>query len=171
MKRIIILAALLGSALGALQVQAQAQAQESAIPADLSAPGDQVALTLQLDGMQLFECKRVAGKLTWTSNGQRAALYKDGAIVGNYSNGPTWRHNDGSSLSGKLVTSKDAPTPKDYPWQRFDVISRGQGALSDVTAVVQIDTQKGLLQGPCEDENVAAGQPFRATYVFLKTKK
>ncbi|NDA47026.1 MAG: DUF3455 domain-containing protein [Alphaproteobacteria bacterium] len=157
----------MGSALGA----AQAQAQAPAVPADLSAPSDQVALTLQLEGMQLFECKRTAGSLNWTSNGARAALYKDGAIVGNYSNGPTWRHNDGSSLTGKLVISKDAPTPKDYPWQRFEVTSRGQGALSDVTAVVQIDTQKGLLQGPCEDENVAAGQPFRATYVFLKAKK
>jgi hypothetical protein len=108
---------------------------------------------------------------TWASNGPRAALYKDGAIVGNYSNGPTWRHNDGSSVTGKVVVTKDSPTSKDYPWQRFEVTSRGQGALSDVTAVVQIDTQKGLLQGDCTDETVGAGQPFRATYVFLKTKK
>ena len=161
----------LAALMGAFVWAGQAQAQEPAIPADLSAPGDQIALVLQLDGMQLYECKRTAGKLTWASNGPRAALYKDGAIVGNYSNGPTWRHNDGSSVTGKVVVTKDSPTSKDYPWQRFEVTSRGQGALSDVTAVVQIDTQKGLLQGDCTDETVGAGQPFRATYVFLKTKK
>ena len=150
---------------------AQGHAQTPSIPADLSAPGDQIALVLQLDGMQLYECKRINGKLAWTSNGPRAALYKDGGIVGNYSNGPTWRHNDGSSVSGKVVVTNDAPSTKDYPWQRFEVTSRGQGVLSDVTAVVQIDTQKGLLQGECSDETVGAGQPFRATYVFMKTKK
>ena len=146
-------------------------AEEIVMPAELSRSGDTVIMSLVVQGVQVYECKRSEGKLQWIYTGPRAPLMKDGQVIGRFFTGPTWQLNDGSSLTGGVVAAKPAPSEKDYPWQRFDVVSKGQGAFTGATSIVQIDTHAGMLQGECIEVATVAGEPYAATYVFLKSGK
>jgi hypothetical protein len=143
---------------------------ETTLPGAIAAPGETVVLSVHAEGAQVYECKAGAdGKLGWAFREPIATLLADGKTVGRHFAGPSWEHNDGSAVVGKVAGSAPGATPNDIPWLKLDVISRrGSGVLSDVTTVQRIDTKGGKLEGACDQAGAYRSVPYSAEYVFLR---
>jgi Protein of unknown function (DUF3455) len=140
------------------------------LPGAIAAPGETVVLSVHAEGAQVYECKAGAdGKLGWAFREPIATLLADGKTVGRHFAGPSWEHNDGSAVVGKVAGSAPGTTPNDIPWLKLDVISRrGSGVLGDVTTVQRIDTKGGKLEGACDQAGSYRSVPYSAEYVFLR---
>ena len=140
------------------------------LPDAIAAPGETVLLSVHAEGAQVYECKAgTDGKLGWAFREPIATLLSDGKTVGRHYAGPSWEHNDGSAVTGKVAASAPGATPGDIPWLKLDVVShRGTGILSGVTTVLRIDTQGGNLGGACDKAGAFRSVPYSAGYVFLR---
>jgi hypothetical protein len=92
---------------------------------------------------------------------------RGGHPVGIHFRGPTFESFDGSSVTGMLVASVDAPGA--IPWLLLRAVPQGDGVLARVDYVQRIETRGGVAPaGPCDpagDRTVAV--PYRARYVFF----
>ncbi len=158
--------------LGATATAAVAQTPEVQIPRMLSKPGDEIVAVFRAGGgSQTYQCYRANGQSYWQYVGPRAPLRIEEKVFGRVQTGPIWTHNDGSSITGKVVQEMEADKPENFKYERYEVVSsRGQGTFSGVTAVVMIDTESGVLTGACKEHGQIFGEPYWATYVFLKSK-
>ena len=140
------------------------------VPEPIAAPGESAIVTLHAEGAQIYDCKAGAdGKLAWAFREPIATLLLDGKTVGRHYAGPTWEHVDGSAVGGKVVANAPGRTPNDIPWLKLQATARrGQGTLSGVTTVQQINTQGGVHAGPCDKARTFYSAPYSADYVFLQ---
>ena len=155
--------------LGALTVQVDAA--ETAIPDALVAAGEKPVLTLHAEGAQVYECKTDKdGKLAWTFREPIATLVADGKTVGRHSAGPSWEHQDGSIIGGRVQGTAIGATDNDIAWLKLEVVPHrgGKGVLSDVTTVQRINTAGGKLEGACETAGQFRSVAYSADYVFLR---
>jgi len=143
------------------------------VPEKLAAPAnEQVILQVHATGFQVYTCQ--AGrdqKVTWTLKGPEAELFDSGKkLIGKHYAGPTWKHNDGSEVVGKLAARQDAPDPADIPWLLLTAKSNaGTGILANVTSIQRIHTKGG--QPPssgCDASNAGAESKiaYSADYYF-----
>ncbi len=139
-------------------------------PAEPDAPEDAVVLKLHGVGAQLYECKAGPdGKLVWTFREPVASLMLDGHSMGQHYRGPTFEHIDGSAIVIKPVKSAPSPDGKSIPWLKAEVVDRrGTGTLSAATTVQRINTQGGVMEGPCEEAGLVQAAPYAADYIFLR---
>jgi len=149
---------------------AGAAAAEPPLPDAIAAPGLTVALTTHAQGVQIYECKAGSdGKLVWTFREPIATLLLNGKTVGRHYAGPNWEHIDGSAVAGKVVANAPGKTASDIAWLKLSASAhRGRGVLSGVTTVQRINTQGGVLTGPCEVDGTFNSAPYAADYVFLQ---
>lgn len=156
---------LLGALTGA------AAAAETPIPDALIAAGEKPALTLHAEGAQVYECKTDKdGKLAWAFREPIATLFEDGKTVGRHYAGPSWEHQDGSIVGGRVVGTAVGTTESDIPWLKLAVVSHrgGKGVLSEVTTVQRINTSGGKLEGACDTAGQFRSVAYAADYVFLR---
>ena len=156
---------LLGTLIG------RAYAAETVIPDALVAAGEKAVLTLHAEGAQVYECKAgTDGKLAWAFREPIATLFDNGKTIGRHYAGPSWEHQDGSIVGGRVQGTAAGAADNDIPWLKLEVVSHrgGKGVFSDVTTVQRINTAGGKLSGACD----AAGQyrtvAYSADYVFLR---
>jgi hypothetical protein len=147
-----------------------AAAADTPLPDAIAAPGETVVLTMHAEGAQVYECKAGAdGKAAWAFREPIATLLVDGKTAGRHFAGPSWEHNDGSAIVGKVAGSAPGATANDIPWLKLEVVSRrGSGILSPVTTVQRIHTQGGKLDGACDQPGAFRNAPYSADYVFLR---
>ncbi|WP_315719323.1 MULTISPECIES: DUF3455 domain-containing protein [unclassified Bradyrhizobium] len=148
-----------------------AQAAETAIPDALIAAGEKPALTLHAEGAQVYECKTGQdGKLAWAFREPIATLFEDGKTVGRHYAGPSWEHQDGSMIGGRVVGTAVGASDNDIHWLKLAVVSHrgGKGVLSEITAVQRINTSGGKLEGACETAGQLRSIAYAADYVFLR---
>jgi hypothetical protein len=147
-----------------------APAAETPLPDAIAVPGETIALSVQAEGAQVYECKAGAdGKLGWAFREPIATLLADDKTVGRHYAGPSWEHSDGSAVVGKVVANAPGATPSAIPWLKLDVVSRrGNGILASVTTVQRINTQGSKLEGACDKASVLRSVPYSADYVFLR---
>ncbi len=103
-------AAPLGVLLGLTLANAQA-ADRPEVPEPIKAPpGEQVVLRAHASGAQVYVCGRGAdGKPQWTLKAPQAELWDEKRVViGRHYAGPSWRHNDGSEVTGKQTIAEFA---------------------------------------------------------------
>jgi hypothetical protein len=145
-------------------------AAQTPLPGAIAAPGETAVITLHAEGAQVYECKAGAdGKLAWAFREPIATLLADGKTVGRHYAGPSWEHNDGSALLGKVTGNAPGATSDDIPWLKLEVVSRrGSGIFSDVTTVQRINTRGGKLEGGCDKVGTYRNVPYSADYVFLR---
>jgi len=148
----------------------QADAAPAQMPAAIAAPDATPIVTLHAEGAQIYQCKAGGdGKLAWAFREPIAALIADGQTVGRHYAGPTWEHNDGSGVTGKVVANAPGATANDVAWLKLEVVGRGgTGALSAATVVQRINTSGGALSGACGPAGALRGVPYSADYVFLR---
>ncbi len=148
----------------------QSDAALAQMPAASAAPDATPIVTLHAVGAQIYQCKAGSdGKLTWAFREPIAALIADGQTVGRHYAGPTWEHNDGSAVTGKVVAHAPGATANDVAWLKLEVVSRrGSGMLSAASIVQRTNTSGGALSGACDAAGALRSVPYSADYVFLR---
>jgi hypothetical protein len=136
----------------------------------VAAPGKTQVLKVHAEGAQIYECKiDKDGKLVWQFREPIATLMLDGKTIGRHFAGPTWELSDGSAVTGKITASTAGATSGDIPWLRLEASAhRGNGQLSDITAIQRINTKGGAVKGDCTAAGVLISEPYSGEYVFLK---
>jgi Protein of unknown function (DUF3455) len=143
---------------------------ESAIPDALVAAGEHAVLTLHAEGAQIYECKAGdGGKLAWAFREPIATLLQDGKTVGRHYAGPTWEHQDGSIVTGRVVGTAVGASDNDIAWLKLNAVThKGTGALGAVMTVQRLNTKGGQLSGDCDTAGALKSVAYSADYVFLR---
>ena len=117
------------------------------VPEKIKAPAnEQVVLQAHASGSQIYTCQQgTDGKYGWTLKAPEAELRdQKGAIIGRHYAGPSWKHSDGSEVTGKAAARVDSPDPDSIPWLLVTVTGHsGEGVLSHVTSIQRIHTHGG----------------------------
>jgi hypothetical protein len=117
------------------------------VPEKLAAPdSDVLVLQVHATGSQVYICQPGPdSKLAWILKAPEADLLDSkGTTIGKHFAGPTWKHNDGSEVVGKVVTRQDSPDADSIPWLLLTVASHsGDGILTAVTTIQRIHTKGG----------------------------
>ncbi|MGC2194788.1 MAG: DUF3455 domain-containing protein [Terriglobales bacterium] len=145
------------------------------VPEKIKAPaGEQVVLEAQGVGSQIYTCQPGAdGKYGWTLKAPDAELRdQKGTVIGKHYAGPTWKHNDGSEVTGKAAAHVDSPDANSVPWLLVNVTGHsGAGVLSHVTSIQRIHTHGG--QPPASTDcnaskqNAETKSSYTADYYFF----
>src|SRR5271167_4755723 len=154
-----------------LVVISPALAQDSSQPP----AGQQVALTVKGDGVQIYVCKQVDGAAKWVFQAPEAKLLDAaGKEVGSHGAGPFWKSVDGSLVKGQVVGKSDAPVAGDIPWLLLKASAHeGDGVFSKVEYIRRSETHGGAAPaGGCDGEhlNAIVRVPYTATYAFYGAK-
>ena len=161
---------------GALTLTAQAAlASAPEVPDAIKAPaGEQVVFVAHAAGSQIYTCgKGDDGKPQWTLKAPEAQLRDaKGALIGHHATGPSWKHIDGSAVTGKLVAKAPSPDAKSIPWLLLTAVSHdGKGVFEHVTSIQRVNTKGGLAPpaDKCDPSKPAAETwiPYTADYYFF----
>jgi hypothetical protein len=148
------------------------------VPDKIKAPfGEEVVLQAHASGSQIYVCQAgTDGKFAWALKAPEAELRdQQGAIVGRHYAGPTWKHNDGSEVTGKAAAKVDSPDSDSIPWLLVTATGHsGDGVLSHVTSIQRIRTKGG--QPSTEDcnaskQNREVKSAYTADYYFYAPAK
>lgn len=144
------------------------QAQAPAAPLDVA--GDQVVSTIWASGVQIYDCKPASsGQNEWSFRSPRADLYLGSARIGKHYAGPSWEHDDGSKVTGKVAGRMDASFAGAIPHLRLDATqAAGAGAFASVTAIQRVNTRGGSLAGACPMAGEAREVPYTADYIMMR---
>ena len=118
------------------------------VPDAIQAPaGQEVLLQVHAVGSQIYVCQVAAdGKSGWILQAPDAELRdQHGEVLGRHYAGPTWKHKDGSEVTGKAVARSDAPDAGSIPWLLVTATGHsGQGVFSAVTSIQRVHTKGGV---------------------------
>jgi hypothetical protein len=133
---------------------------------------EDLAFVAHASGFQIYVCRAgTDGRPAWVLKAPQAQLFDGkGNVVGSHFAGPTWRHNDGSEIVGKMLAKADAPDPAAIPWLLVKVTGQsGDGAFSRITTIQRVNTVAGLPPAePCSEGNleVEFKSEYTADYYF-----
>ena len=170
---------LLGLA-AAIGMQAGAYAASAPeVPEQLKAPaGEGLVFRAHASGAQIYVCQQGAdGKSQWTLKAPEAQLHDPkGAVVGHHYAGPTWKHNDGSEVTGKASAKVDSLDPDSIPWLLVTATGHsGAGMLAQVTSIQRIHTKGGKAPAAASCDSSKLGSeatiPYTADYYFYAPAK
>jgi hypothetical protein len=123
-------------------------------------------------GVQIYLCKPKDQDLAFVFDAPEAVLFDaDGKQAGTHFQGPAWKLNDGSLVTGEVSAKQPSPKQGAIPWLLLKVKShQGAGALDAVNYIRRVDTDGGA--EPTEGCDAAhAGEtarvPYSATYQFF----
>jgi hypothetical protein len=161
-------------ALGGTAASAQGPPRPE-VPDAIKAPtGEQVVFVAHAAGSQIYTCaKGDDGKSQWTLKAPEAQLRDtQGALTGHHGAGPSWKHIDGSSVTGKMVAKAPSPEAGSIPWLLLTAVSHeGTGIFARVTSIQRLHTTGG--QAPpaekCDPSKPGAETwiPYTADYYFF----
>jgi Protein of unknown function (DUF3455) len=138
------------------------------VPDKLAAPAtEEVILQAHATGSQIYVCQ--AGrdqKLAWTLKAPDAELFDAGGkSIGRHYAGPTWKHNDGSEVAGKVAARQDSPDSDAIPWLMLTASGHsGSGILSRVTTIQRIHTKGGQPPAAARCDNSHQGDETEIAY-------
>jgi hypothetical protein len=138
------------------------------VPESLKAPaGEEMILLAHATGVQIYVCQAGADqKFAWVLKAPEADLTDaTGKKIVHHFAGPTWKHIDGSEVTGKVIAKQDAPKPEAIPWLLLAAARHsGEGILSRVTSIQRIHTEGGLPPGANTCDGSATGKESRSSY-------
>jgi hypothetical protein len=151
--------------LGGSMVAAAAGPQ---IPAEIKVPaGEKLVLKTHATGYQIYTCKAAAGAAgQWELKGPDAELHNaKGAVVGHHSAGPTWKHKDGSEVTGKASAHVDSPDANSVPWLLLAATGHtGEGVLAKVSNIQRLNTKGGKPPAAAECTTANNGAESKSAY-------
>jgi len=145
------------------------------VPESIRAPaGEKLVFRAHASGAQIYVCGPAAdGKPQWTLKAPDAELRDDqGAVIGHHAAGPSWRHTDGSEVTGKAAARVDSPDANSIPWLLVTATGHaGSGVFARVTSIQRLNTQGGqppiaATCDPVRHKGKEARVPYRADYYF-----
>ena len=144
------------------------------VPDAIKAPSaESIVLLAHASGAQIYACRESPdGQPRWLLEAPEAQLRNEaGAVIGHHYAGPTWKHADGSEVSGKAVAHVDSPDANSIPWLLVGATGHaGNGILDRVTSIQRIHTKGG--QPPSASDcnsatlNTQARSRYTADYYF-----
>jgi Protein of unknown function (DUF3455) len=149
------------------------------VPENLKPPANaELILEAHATGVQIYVCQAESEqKSSWVLKAPDATLTDaSGAKVITHFAGPSWKHVDGSLVTGKMIAKQDAPKPGAIPWLLVSVVSHsGDGVLDRVTTILRLHTEGGLPPRASDCTVATNGQesrsPYSADYYFYGPKK
>ena len=170
MRRVLQAALLMSSSMAALA------AGTPQIPTELTAPaGAKLVLKAHATGAQIYTCKAGNdGAFQWVLKGPDADLHdKKGAVIGHHFAGPTWKHKDGSEVTGKASAHVDSPDSDSIPWLLLSATGHtGEGVFAKVTSIQRINTKGGKpsAASPCDasKDGTETKSTYSADYLFYQ---
>ena len=148
------------------------------VPDQIKAPANEdVILVAHATGWQIYTCELSGVTHGWKLKAPDAELRDSrGAIIGHHFAGPTWKHIDGSEVTGKAVAKVDSPQSDSIPWLLVTATAHsGNGTFTRVTTIQRINTHGGQ-PPPAADcnsskQNNEAKSPYTADYYFYAPAK
>jgi|ERR1700722_184909 hypothetical protein len=138
------------------------------VPNNLKAPANEdVVLSAHATGEQIYICKADQGqKPAWILEAPKADLTDaTGKVIIHHSAGPTWKHIDGSQVTGKVIAKQDAPQQAAIPWLLLSTATHtGDGILARVTTIQRIHTEAGLPPSESDCNAEASGKQHASSY-------
>ena len=124
-------------------------------------------------GTQVYGCQKSAAGYAWVLQRPDATLTDaDGHFRAHHGAGPRWTAADGSSITGRAITTIPAPRAGAIPWLVLQTDAPdGHGTLDGVTYVLRTETVGGVAPAAgCDPdhEGAIASVPYEATYSFLR---
>jgi hypothetical protein len=150
-----------------------------AIPDEIKVPaGEKLVLKAHATGFQIYTCKAAGDRAAqWELKAPDADLHDGkGAVIGHHFAGPTWKHKDGSEVTGKASAHVDSPDPGSIPWLLVAATGHtGEGVFAKVSSIQRINTKGGKppAAGECTAANNGAESKsaYSADYYFYKAGK
>jgi hypothetical protein len=149
------------------------------VPDAIKPPSAQsIVLRAHAAGVQIYDCRASAdGAPNWVLEAPEAQLRNEaGAVIGRHYAGPTWKHKDGSEVSGKAAAHADSPDASSIPWLLVTATGHsGAGIFARVTSIQRVHTKGG--QPPaasgCNSAtlNTQARSHYTADYYFYAAAK
>ena len=138
------------------------------VPSSIRTPvGEELVLQAHGSGAQIYVCQEAsAGQARWTLKAPDAVLRDGkGAVIIHHYAGPTWKHKDGSTVTGKAVAHADSPDPGSIPWLLVAATDHsGTGVLAHVTSVQRIHTKGGQPPAAATCDGSKLGTEARSGY-------
>lgn len=143
------------------------------VPDQIKSPAsEEVVLVAHATGSQIYTCELTGPTYNWKLKAPDAELRdSQGTIIGHHFAGPTWKHNDGSQVTGKAVAKVEAPQADAIPWLLVTATGHsGNGPFTRVTSIQRIHTQGGQPPSAADCNasklNSEARSPYTADYYF-----
>ena len=162
----------------AMQSAARAAAAPD-VPDQIKAPsGEKLVFQAHASGAQIYVCQQgTDGKSQWMLKSPEAQLHDGkGAVIGHHYAGPTWKHNDGSEVTGKASAKVDSPDADSIPWLLVTATGHsGAGVFAQVTSIQRIHTKGGQTPAAASCGSSKLGTeakiPYTADYYFYAPAK
>lgn len=144
-------------------------------PEKLSPPtSEKLILQAHATGFQIYVCQPGPdpGKtFAWILKAPDAQLFDaKNAVIAKHYAGPTWKHNDGSEVVGKVESRHSGPDPNSIPWLLLTAVSHsGNGVFANVTSIQRMNTKGGQPpQSGCDEShrNAETKSAYSADYYF-----
>src|SRR5579862_9121843 len=116
------------------------------IPDAIKVPaGEKLLLKAHATGFQIYTCKADGGNAQWELKAPDADLHdRKGAVIAHHFAGPTWKHKDGSQVTGKASAHVDSPDAGSIAWLLLSATGHtGDGVFAKVSSIQRINTQGG----------------------------
>ncbi len=141
---------------------------ENAIPEQLKPPaGLRLILRVHARGDQIYVCKAEGAGFSWMLQAPEAEVFDEGRPIGRHFAGPTWELNDGSRVTGKILTRAESPDIHAIPWLLISAVDHsGEGLLNGVTHIQRLNTTGGKAPEKCRDEGRELRVGYTADYIF-----
>jgi Protein of unknown function (DUF3455) len=152
------------------------------VPDEIGVPAESPGMALHAEGAQIYECQADGAKgLNWQPREPTATLMDGDKSVGRHyaalrweavdAGTLIWEHNDGSAVKARIVVRVAGRGPDDLPWLKLNVTAQtGNGLFYGVTHVQRVNTQGGLISGPCDQAGTYRSVPYSADYVFWRAE-
>lgn len=129
-------------------------------------------IVLHGKGVQIYGCTQAEAGYAWHLKAPDAVLTDSaGHTIGHHFAGPSWQAKDGSTVTGNLLNTSQAPQADAIPWLVLGAKDHtGNGLFNKVSYIVRSATKGGA--APSTGCNLAhAGVEVRiyysATYIFF----
>lgn len=162
-----------------LALSALSVAGPAGVPEAIKVPaGEKLLLKAHATGFQIYTCKAGGdGAAQWELKAPDAELHdRKGAVIGHHFAGPTWKHKDGSEVTGKASAHVDSPDAGSIAWLLVGATGHtGEGVFAKVSSIQRINTKGG--KPPAAAECTAANNgaesksPYSADYYFYSAAK
>jgi Protein of unknown function (DUF3455) len=147
------------------------------VPDKLAPPAtENLILQAHATGDQIYVCQPGPDqKLAWTLKAPDAQLFDaQNKVIAKHFAGPTWKHNDGTEVVGKVSARLDSPDANAIPWLLLTAANHtGDGIFSKVTFIQRLHTKGGQPpQSGCDDahRNAETKSAYSADYYFYAPK-
>jgi hypothetical protein len=161
----------------ATSANAQSIARPSVPDTIKASAGEEVVLIAHASGSQIYTCDASGGAYAWKLKAPDAELRDaKGNSIGHHFAGPTWKHIDGSEVTGKVTAKVDSAETDSIPWLLVTATGHsGNGVFTRITTIQRIHTKGGKPAASADCNSSKAGteseSPYSADYYFYAPSK